>query len=283
MATLPATGMSRFRPLIKERGRTAHLRQIWKPAGEPPALLPVAAFFRSRNLSKWIGLLLLGATLSGASAGEPWQDALARMPLGVPQSGVIELNRTNCVPLMLDAFQSNGVVKALVFMPGATDELYFFRRAHASLTNTNPSLLDAVTALTNQTFIQATFQSPLLLLHTTEDALDGFSTVENKSTAAKLRGKFITDRLVFNDADWDGVRAKMNSKLSIGLRPFSGAPESWHFYRHSFAACGVTDWEMLETLALAGKTTFTVHWLTADFQPDRREGVRPKLDSFPVR
>ena len=74
---------------------------------------------------------------------------------------------------MLDAFQSNAVVKALIFMPGATDELYFFRRAHAKLTNANPSLLDAIVALTNQTYIQATFQPPLLLLHTTEDPLDG--------------------------------------------------------------------------------------------------------------
>ena len=76
-----------------------------------------------KNLSKWLGLLLLCFSSQGALAGEPWQDALARMPLGVPQNGVIELNRTNCVPLMLDAFQSNGVVKALIFMPGATDEL----------------------------------------------------------------------------------------------------------------------------------------------------------------
>ena len=114
---------------------------------------------------------LTAATLP-ALAGEPWQQALSRMPLGVPQGGMIELKRTNCVPLMLDAFQPNGVVKALIFMPGATDELYFFRRAHATLTNANPSLLDAVTALTNQTHIQATFQPPLLLLHTTEDSLD---------------------------------------------------------------------------------------------------------------
>ena len=275
--------MKHFRLLIKERGRPARLRQIWKPAGEPPALLPVAAFFRSRNLSKWIGLLLLGATLSGASAGEPWRDALARMPLGVPQSGVIELNRTNCVPLMLDAFQSNDVVKALIFMPGATDERYFFRRAHAVLTNANPSLLDAVTALTNQTFIQATFQPPLLLLHNTEDALDVITIVKNKSTAAKLHKRIVPGYMCLNDADWGTVRSTFKGKLSIGLRPFENALETWHFYRHSFVACGVTDWEMLETLALAGKTTFTVKWLTVDFQPDRRSGVTPKLEQFPVR
>jgi len=73
---------------------------------------------------------------------------------------------------------------------------------------------------------------------------------------------------------------ELNRKLSVGLRPFSDAPETWHFYRHSFAACGVTQWEMLETIALAGKTTFTVNWLTAEFQPDARAGVVPKLESF---
>ena len=233
--------------------------------------------------TKWLGLLLLCTLMHGALAGEPWQDALARMPLGVPQSAVIKLNRTNCVPLMLDAFQSNGVVKALIFMPGATDELYFFRRAHAVLTNATPSLLDAVMALTNQTFIQVTFQPPLLLLHTTEDSLDVIAAVKNKSTGAKLRHRLVPGRILLEDADWGVVRSTLKGKLSVGLRPFENTLPSWHFYRHNFAACGVTDWEMLETLALAGKTTFTVHWLTADFQPDRRAGVTPKLEKFPVR
>jgi hypothetical protein len=233
-----------------------------------------------KNLKKWTGLLLLCALSQGAVAGEPWQDALGRMPLAAPTT---ELNRTNCVPLMLNAFQSNSVVKALIFMPGATDELYFFRRAHAALTNANPSLLDAVMALTNQTFIQATFEPPLLLLHTTEDSLDGFATVKDEKTAAKFRQRLVPGRVQLEDADWGVVRSMLKGKLSLGLRPFENASDTWHFYRHDFAACGVTDWEMLETLALAGKTTFTVNWLTADFQPDRREGVAPKLEKFPVR
>jgi hypothetical protein len=201
------------------------------------------------------------------------------MPLG---TNVTELNRSNCVPLMLNAFQSNGVVKALIFMPGATDEFYFFRRAHATLTKSNPSLLDAVTALTNQTYIQATFQPPLLLLHTTEDALDGFATVKNESTAAKLRQRLVPDRLIFNDADWGNLRSVLEKKLSVGLRPDTEAPETWHFYRHSFVACGVTQWEMLESIALAGKTTFTLNWLTVKFQPDPRAGVVTKVEKFPM-
>lgn len=233
-----------------------------------------------KTLTNWIGLLLFCAAPHGAFAGEPWQDALAQMPLTAPAT---ELDRTNCVPLLLDSFQSNGVVKALIFMPGATDELYFFKRARAVLTNANPTLLDAVTALTNQTHIQAAFQPPLLLLHTTEDVLDGFATVKNERTAAKLRERSIPGRVQLEDADWGKVRATLKGKLDIALRPFENALPTYHFYRHNFVACGVTDWEMLETLALAGKTTFTVHWLTADFQPDRREGVVPQLNAFPPR
>jgi hypothetical protein len=214
-------------------------------------------------------LMAVGTTVP---ASETWQTALSRMPLA---ASATELNRTNCVPLMLNAFQSNAVVKALVFMPGATDELYFYRRVHAKLTNTNPSLLDAVTALGNQTYIRATFRPPLLLLHTSEDTTNVIAIVKNKSTAAKLQRKTVPDRVVFNDAGWDDVRAALGSELSVGLRPFSDAPDSWHFYRHNFAACGVTQWEMLETIALADKTKFTVHWLTADFQLDQRTGVVP--------
>ena len=56
-------------------------------------------------------------------AVETWQAALEQMPLG---TNVTQLNSANCVGIMLGALRSNNVVKALVFMPGATDELYFF-------------------------------------------------------------------------------------------------------------------------------------------------------------
>ncbi|MGA9776997.1 MAG: hypothetical protein WBS33_01875 [Verrucomicrobiia bacterium] len=210
-------------------------------------------------------------------AQETWQDALGRMPLG---TNATELNRTNCVSLMLNAFRSNAVVKALIFMPGATDELYFFRRAHARLTNADPSLLDAIAALTNQTYIQAAFQPPLLLLHTTEDPANVITVVKNKSTATKLQLHSVPDRVVFIDAGWDDVRAGLNKKMSIGLRPFSDTPDSWHFYRHNFAACGMTEWGMLEAIALADKTSFTVHWWTVDFQIDRRYGAVPGIKNL---
>jgi hypothetical protein len=135
-------------------------------------------------------------------------------------------------------------------------------------------------ALTNQTYIQATFHPPLLVLHTTEDPLDTIAIVKNGSMATKLHEKTIPDLVVFNDSGWDDVRAVLNKKLSVSLRPFSNAPESWHFYRHNFAACGVTEWEMLEAIALTDKTKFTVHWLKVDFQLDQRSGGVPGIENL---
>jgi hypothetical protein len=40
---------------------------------------------------------------------------------------------------------------------------------------------------------------------------------------------------------------------------------------------------MLEVIALAGKTTFTVNWRTATFAPDTRRGITPRIEIFPPR
>ena len=219
------------------------------------------------------------AATGSVLAGETWQAALAKMPLG---TNVSELNRSNCVSLMLNAFRSNAVVKALIFMPGATDELYFYHRVSATLTNADPSLLEAIVALTNQTYIRVTFQPPLLILRTSEDVTNAVAIVKSKSTAAKLRQRIIPERVLFCDAPWDQIRSALGRKLSIGLRPFSNAPDSWHFYRHNFAACGVTEWEMLNAIAMADKTQFTVHWLTVNFRLDQRSGPVPNPKTIPV-
>jgi hypothetical protein len=211
-------------------------------------------------------------------ADETWQQALSQMPLGAK---VTQLTRTNAIPLMLDAFQSNGVVKALIFMPGAADEFVFLRRAHATLTNASPSLMDAVTALTNQTYIRAEFRPPFLLLYTTEDELEPIEMVKSKSAAARLRARIVPGRMVLCDSNWDYSRKAVTRKVSVCVLPFSDDPSSWHFWPNNFAICGVTQWELLEALALSGKTTFTLHWLTANYTQDMRSGPVENLKSFP--
>jgi hypothetical protein len=223
-------------------------------------------------------LMLVALGCGKAVADESWQDALGRMPLG---GRITELSRTNAIPLMLNAFQSNGVVKAFIFMPGAADDFVFFRRAHAALTNSNPTLADAIIALTNQTHIRAEFRAPFLLLYTTQDSLDPIITIKSKSTAAKLQSRVVTERIELCDCNWDFVRPQLQSKLSVGLRPFPNDPSTWHFWPQNFAACGVTQWELLEAIALSGKTTLTLHWLTAHYILDTRNGPVENLESFP--
>jgi hypothetical protein len=219
-------------------------------------------------------------------ASESWESELSRMPLG---SGVTELGRTNCVDVMLKAFQSNVVVKALIFMPGATDEFYMFKRAKAQMTNASPTLLDAVSALTNQTLIRATFRAPFLLLHSDEDPLDLSITVESESAVENLKRTRFVAHGIYNDRDWDFMQPILRDCLKADIQPWRYSKASWHFYRHSFAAWNLNGWEALEAVAFAGKTRFRVSrkslldfkGIEVEFKPDARIRSVPTLEVFP--
>jgi len=211
-------------------------------------------------------------------AAETWEAALAKMPLKVRVS---ELNRTNCVSVLLGSFQENQTVKAIVFMPGATDEFYMFGRAQARLTNATPSILDAVSALTNQTWIRATFTAPLLLLHTDEDPLDVLFKIEHEGTAKKIQNAQLAPHLLFDDRDWNFIQPILKKGFKVDVRPWRHSYDSWHFYRHSFAGWNLNGWEALKAVALAGKTSFTVQRRRLLFEGDERVRATPKLDAFP--
>jgi hypothetical protein len=213
-----------------------------------------------------LGLLLLALPFTSPAA-EDWQSALSRMPL---PANVTVLGRTNCVGVMLNALQSNSVVKALIFMPGATDEFYMFHRARAQLTNASPTLLDAVTALTNQSLVRATFRPPFLLLHSDSDPLEPLADIQHPATAAKLRQKRFVPHVVYNDKDWDFLFPILTRACGVFLNPPRYSTKSWHFYRHSFAAWNLDGWEALQAVSLAGKTKFRVESREVIFEGDRR-------------
>lgn len=236
---------------------------------------------RLLNSRSTLTLLIFPAliiTHQPALAAEIWQTALAKMPLNHP---VTELNKTNCVAVMLGAFQSNQVVKAMIFMPGATDEFYFFNRGRTVLPSSSTTLLDAVTALTNQTLIRATFRPPLLLLHTAEDPLEPKFRVEHEVVAQALKQKPFVPSVLYNDRDWDYLHPILTETLGVRFLPVAATPDSWHFYRHSFAAWDLNGWEALEVISLAGKTTFTVRRTmirkspVVVFQGDTRVRAKP--------
>jgi hypothetical protein len=209
-----------------------------------------------------------------------WQEELGKMPLAKP---VTELNRTNVVPVMLAAFKRNSAVKALIFMPGATDEFYFFRRAHAKLTNASPTLLDAVNALTNQTYIRATVRAPFLLLHTAEDPLEPTEIIDDQKTADSIKGHKYDKAAIYDDKDWDYIRHLLGLYLKTNLTPKAFSHDSNHFFRNSFAEFDLTGWEALEAVAMASKTKFTVKKNQVLFDLDERVIGRVPLDGVSLR
>ena len=209
-------------------------------------------------------VLVLAASAATVEAADDWPAALSRMPLGFIGP---ELNETNCIAAMLRAFQSNPVVKGVIFLPGATDEFYLVHRAHARLTNASPSLLEAVIALTNQTRIQATFRTPFLLLHTAADHLGPQARIEHQVTAEKLNHRSVP-KLLCIDKDWAYLQPLLKWPLKLDVRPWQKSDESYHFYRHNFAAFNLTGWEALQAAALAGKTKITIRRNEVSFELD---------------
>ena len=224
-----------------------------------------------------LALLLVCSTVV---AGEiNWPAELAAMPLG---TNVSVLNQTNCAESLLSRFQSNSAVKALIFMPGATDELYFFRRVQISLANTNPTMLDAVVALTNQSPLSITNRGGFLLIYSSEDVLDLDIKIQHENTAEKLRAGKRLPHLLFMDRDWTQFLAATQKQISTRLWPFPLTKESWHFY-HTFKSWNLTPWETLQAAAYSGKTKFTVVRGQVNFELDERVNQIPKLDRFPGR
>ena len=219
-----------------------------------------------RLICTWAGLLW-GLGTFAANAADSWQTALGRMPLG---TNVTELNATNCVKVMLGAFQPNDAVKALVFQPGATDEFYWHPQIKAKLTNDGPSLLDAVNALTNQTRIQAVFRPPMLLLRADSDPLEPQGLIKDAPTARRIMQRRFLAHALYYDRDWDSLRSTLRKTCRVEFSPGMYSRYSFHFYRHSFAAWNLTSWEALEALSLAEKTTFTVEEDQVNFQEDHR-------------
>lgn len=220
---------------------------------------PVTGTFRAaRVVSRWlwaVALTVLAWTNTARAGDADWTAAFRAMPLSEP---VQEINETNFANVMLESFQSNTVVKAFILMPGATDEFYFFHRAITKLGPQDTNLFAAIHTLTNKTRIQATYQAPFLILHTAEDPLTVGVTIKDAEMAARLKVEPFLPHCVYNDRDWDYLRPILSKHLNIYMFPQQRSPDSWHFYRHSFAGWNLTGWEALQATAMAGKSVFTV-------------------------
>ena len=188
-------------------------------------------------------------------ADENWETALSRMPL---DTNPAPLNRDNCMPLMLGAFQSNAVIKALIFLPAVADDFYLLNRDQPKLNIRAANLREAVVALTNATAVRASFRFPFLLLHLQRDNLEPIFVIRHAATAIRLKEKCHLPQVLFNDRHWERVQPLLEQGMGVKVLPAAISEDAWHFNRHNLAGSNLTDWEVLSALSLAGKTSFTV-------------------------
>ena len=197
--------------------------------------------------------LCLGALLVAtcpARGAESWGPALASMPLGTNR---IHFSKGEPARAILHAFRSNDWVKAIVIMPGATDELYFNDRGTCQFAEPT-TLLEAVHELTNRTSIRATFHPPFLLLAGSTDYNSPLLNSTGSLEFSALRSKRFTRDWVMIDKEWDQLYPTLNKNLGLKLSPALGSPDAWHFYRVYFAAFNLNDLEAVELVSLATQT-----------------------------
>jgi hypothetical protein len=198
-----------------------------------------------------------------------WPAALAGMP--VPERAS-PLTRSNAVRLIVEHFRSNDVVRAIVFHPGVPDDFYLIHRDQPIGPSPSPSssssspgprvahLAEAIRALTNFTTVRATFAGGVLHLHTDSDRLDarpGSGTMSGplRLTLEQRRG---LGRAQWVDAHWKSVQPALARAVRQTIRPGPDSQDAWHFERVNLVADGLTDWELLNLVALATGTRLSL-------------------------
>lgn len=176
----------------------------------------------------------------------------------MPLKADIILNRDNCLPMLLSAFQSNAVVKALVFLPAVSDDFYLINRDQPKLDLKADNLLAAITALTNATAVRATFRAPCLLLHLDRDALEPKLFVHHPGTVERLKKSCHLPHALWVDTHWERLQPTLQEGLKVKILPAGPSSDAWHFARHNLAAWNLPDWELAVALSLSGKTSLSV-------------------------
>lgn len=190
-----------------------------------------------------------------APSAPGWTDALRAMPL---PAGAPPLNRDNAVAVLLQAFRSNATIKAMVVLPGVSDDFYLIHRDAPPLNLRATTLGDALAALTNATPVRLTWREPFLFVHVEGDRLEPAVQATDDETARRLRQEVALSGGTFVDRHWEKLQPQLTAGLRVPVQPAPASEDAWHFERHNFAAWNLTGWELLQVLSLTGNTRVTV-------------------------
>ena len=194
-------------------------------------------------------LFLVFVQCQNARASD-WKTECAKMPL---RTNELALNLLEGAPCLLASLQPNATVKALLILPGATDELHFFNRGVFRWTNTTPTLTDAIEILTNHTGVKTTFRAPFLLLHTTNDLITTSISTKHLATGDKLSALGNINHPSITDASWLRLGPLLEKSLNLEIEPKPGSIAWWHFYRANFSCFDITGPELIEIVSLSSR------------------------------
>jgi hypothetical protein len=230
---------------------------ILERGGLPP--LPISL---SKIQSAWI--VLLSFLLCGLSPkADDWQTAFSKIPIRATK---FSSHLTPPVELILTNFQPTTEIRAIVLMPGAADHLYFYDWGEVTLP-ANPTLLDAITALTNKADLRIFAAPPFLLIGMQYDnpvdplAIDSDTSIDK----LKLNTRKKPGRAYYLDCPYDRLVRDAEKLTHLRLKPSRSDPASWHYYRLSFVGYDLTAAEFLRVIAYGTKTSVHIQKRRAIF------------------
>jgi hypothetical protein len=198
---------------------------------------------------RWLLVLLLLVS----ARGQDWRETLARTPFSKTS---FQVYQTEPVELILKAFRPTGVLRGVVLMPGAADQIYFSDWGRVEL-GAAPSLLDALNALTNQARMSYSFVAPFLLIHLPRDTTNDPVTFV-ADAAAKLHARKKLGEIFYLDRPYNRVLGELKKVTGLKANPDQRDPGSWHFYRLSLVGYDLSAPELLRAIAYGTKTSALV-------------------------
>jgi len=205
------------------------------------------------------------ATRTASQSETTWQaarSALAEMPLPLTPS----LARSNAIRLIVHAFKSNAVVRALIVLPGAVDDFHLIHRDVPLPALNSRNLAEALASLTNASQWRITFSRSFLLVHTAADRLTAEVRIVDSATRDRLQSRMGESKLEWVDAPWPKAHPILRKAIGLGLQPAADSPNAGHFERLNLAAAHLTDLELVEAVALSTGTRLSVERRRVQFE-----------------
>ena len=198
-----------------------------------------------------------------ALRAQDWQTAFSKIPI---LTQTFPAYQTPPIELILTNFQPTAEIRGVILMPGAADRIIFYDWGQINLPQ-NPTLLDAVAALTNKVGLRVFVAPPFLLIGMPyDDPSDPLAILtKTKPEKLKLDQRKLPGRTYYIDRPYDRLVPKVEKLSRLRIKPSLSSPASWHFYRLSFVAYDVNAAELLRAVAYGTKTSVRIEGKRATF------------------